>query len=245
MVIYHYLNKNPLLWGFLICLIFIIKPVKMKIKINEEQYNRLINSLKENEPSSGETETNDVNVKTDKDLVQSIVNDPSMMKAFYKQPSLWNSFLSALTGKKRKGTGIMPGEDIAKKYGLYMHSKQMRHMVKDFNFNKPVSFTLISDDIEFPVGENKPPIIYKNSKRYLTMVSEPKLGDKYLVLRDENTKTKIFIKDKNTSEISRNTFNVVFSKLVPDGQGGFVKKNVNAIITLDSKKGSGFYNYKR
>jgi hypothetical protein len=216
----------------------------MKIKINEEQYKKLVKSLTEDQPLSGQTDSDkNIEFANKKDMVKSIVNDPSMMKAFYKQPSLWNILMSKLKGKKAKGTGVIPAEDIAKKYGLYNLSKNMYNMVKNFNFNKSVTFTLLSDTVTFP-SEN-PPVVYEANKKYSAIVSEPKLGQKNIVLIDKNTKVKIIIKDKNTSEMSRNTFNVVFSKLVPDGQGQLVNDYVKAIIMIDSRKDSGFYNYKR
>lgn len=215
----------------------------MKIKINKEQYNKLVESLKEAAPQPAQN----VNQPSDsKAMVDAIANDPSMKKAFYKQPTLWNVMKSALKGEKRQGTGVVPAEDIISKYGLTNLNKEVASIIKNFNFNKPVTYTLMTGTITFPSSKKgAQPIVFETNKKYSAIVTEPKFGERYLVLTDNGAKVKMFIKNKNQKQLGRNVFDVVFNKMVPDAQGQMVKKQINATIMLDSKKGSGYYDYKR
>lgn len=45
-----------------------------------------------------------------------IINDPDIKSAFYKAPSLWNYFTSAIKNKKARGTGILPAYELISKY---------------------------------------------------------------------------------------------------------------------------------
>jgi len=226
------------------------KTRKMKIKINEEQYSKLVKSLQEAAPQANQPAQqpaqNTQQPSDSKAMVDAIANDPSMKQAFYKQPSLWNIMKSALKGEKRKGTGIVPAEDIIRQYGLTNLNKDIASIIKNFNFNKPVTYELLTNTITFPSSkQGAQPIVFQKNKKYSAVVTSPNVGDNYLVLTDGGAKVKIFIKSKNQKQPGRNVFDVVFNKMILDAQGKMVKSQINATIMIDSKKGSGYYDYKR
>jgi hypothetical protein len=51
-----------------------------------------------------------------KEAFEKILADPMMQKAFYSQPTFWQSFIAELKGKKHPGNGIITVLNIVKKY---------------------------------------------------------------------------------------------------------------------------------
>jgi hypothetical protein len=76
-----------------------------------------------------------------------IFNDPYLKKAFYKAPTLWNYFTSALTNKKARGTGILPAYELINKY----FTRKIDQKLPGFSDkeNKRAQFYLYSD-LEIP-----------------------------------------------------------------------------------------------
>lgn len=70
------------------------------------------NNTKEKEILSKDEKTDDI-LKT---YYKEIMNDPNLKQAFYKAPSFWNYFTSALKGKPAKGSGIYPTLKLVNTY---------------------------------------------------------------------------------------------------------------------------------
>ena len=70
------------------------------------------NSTNKKDTLTKDEKTNDVLKKYYKE----IINDPNLKQAFYKAPSFWNYFTSALKGKPAKGTGIYPTLKLVNTY---------------------------------------------------------------------------------------------------------------------------------
>ena len=71
----------------------------------------------------GETDNEKNKVKDEEELkldakeaFEKILADPMMQKAFYSQPTFWQTFMSELKGKKHPGNGIITVLNIVKKY---------------------------------------------------------------------------------------------------------------------------------
>jgi hypothetical protein len=178
-----------------------------------------------------------------KAVLDAIVNDEGMKKAFYSQPSWLNLIINTLKGKNREGRGIVPAKEIIQKYRITNYQKQLGEIFRNFSFNKPIVYTLLSKSIEFPVEKGEP-VKYTTNKQYRAIVKTVDLKDKYLTLSDEKAGVEIQIKSQNKRERKENTFNVTFIKEVIEN-GKKVMKNVDAVITIDSRRNSGYYDYKR
>lgn len=89
--------------------------------------------------------TNDIE-DDDKDeareMMKTILNDPVLKKAFYKQPSLIDSIIATMKGQPAVGHGIGPALDIINKYVTDKIGKKLGESVKNFKLGKPVSFKL-------------------------------------------------------------------------------------------------------
>jgi hypothetical protein len=93
---------------------------KNKNKINPDYYNDLFNKY-----------------------YKEIINDPNLKKAFYKAPSFWNYFTSALNNEKARGKGIFPAYEIINGY----FNKKIDEKLPGFanKENKRASFYLFDD----------------------------------------------------------------------------------------------------
>jgi hypothetical protein len=163
---------------------------------------------KKEKPKQEEPENKPVEVDTEektekqkkaeaKKLMDAIVNDPLLKKAFYKQPNLWNLIMSAIKGENPKGTGILPAKQIAQKYKVSKIEKQLGESFKNFSANRPLTYTLISNDLSFePSDKNRDPIIFKTNGNYKATVEEVDVEDNYLSLYDKKEDVKIIIKNK-------------------------------------------------
>ena len=201
---------------------------------------------KKEEPKK-EPETDELDTKKDaKKLMDAIINDPLMKKAFYKQPNLWNLIMSAIKGENPKGTGILPAKQIAQRYKISKIEKQLGESFKNFSVNRPLTYVLISNDLSFESSDkNGDPIIFKTNGNYKATVEEIDVEDNYLSLYDKKADIKIIIKNKNEKERKPNTFNVIFEKRYTDERTKKSKtKSLNAVITISSVRGSGYFDYK-
>jgi hypothetical protein len=182
-----------------------------------------------------------------KKMMDAIINDPMMKKAFYRQPNLWNLISSAMKGENPEGTGILPAKQIIQKYNMGKIEKQLGDLFKNFSVNKPLTYTLISGDITFePFDKDGQPIIFKTNGKYSAKVDEVDIGESNLSLYDEKDKVKIIIKNENKKERKPNTFDVIFQKKYIDKKTKKSStKSFNAIITIFSVKDSGYFDYKK
>ena len=83
-----------------------------------------------------------------KKAMSMILNDPTLKKAFYTQPSLWNLFVAELKGEKATGKGIVPTLKIINNYE---NTSIERKLGSKFIEGETVTFT--------PVGTTKVPFI--------------------------------------------------------------------------------------
>lgn len=182
-----------------------------------------------------------------KKIMDAILNDPLMKQAFFKEPTLWNLIVSAFKGVDREGTGIVPAKKIISKYHEKNIEKQLGDYFNNFNFDKTINYTLLSKTITFKndnvEGE---PITYKTSNKYVANVMEINVDTENLTLFDPKTKVKIVINSKNTKERIPNSFNVTFKKPYINQQTNKREiESFDALITIESKRGSGYYDYKK
>ncbi len=178
-----------------------------------------------------------------KAVLDAIVDDPAMKRAFYSQPTLLNLIMNTIKGKNREGKGIIQAKEIIQKYRIKDYEKQLGEIFKNFSFNKPIIYTLLSKTIEFDTEKGQP-IKYVTNKQYRGIVNDVDFKDKFLTLKDEKSGVEIQVKSQNTRERKENTFNVTFVKEVVEN-GKKVMKNIDGVITIESRRNSGYYDYKR
>jgi hypothetical protein len=71
----------------------------------------------EDSDETKEPEKEEEELKLDaKEAFEKILADPMMQKAFYSQPTFWQTFMAELKGKKHPGNGIITVLNIVKKY---------------------------------------------------------------------------------------------------------------------------------
>jgi hypothetical protein len=199
---------------------------------------------KQEEPKQDTSEPVDP-VKDAKKIMDAIVNDPMMKRAFYKQPSILNLISSAIKGEKPKGTGILPAKQIVQKYQTEKRNNNLGEYADYFNFNKPLEYKLLSKDIDFNLNNKYgQPIIYKYGEKYNANVNDDDFSS-YLTLIDGKTDVKILIKSINEKERRNNTFNVTFQKDYTDEKTKKkATKKYDAVIEITSRKDTGYFNTK-
>lgn len=177
------------------------------------------------EKSKSKEEKRVLDAKEKKELINYILNNPDVKKAFYKAPSLWNSFISGITGKDAKGTGIGPGLNIISRFDLGKHKKEVGEDAIKFKTGNKVSFEILGN-----------PIIFKNNKQlnigedYIGYISEFKYGNKYLSLKiNDPFDGKIFIK----KEINDDIYDVTIKESYKSGE---IKTARIKIIDYNIKK---------
>jgi hypothetical protein len=185
--------------------------------------------------------------KSAKETMDAIINDPILKKAFYKQPSLLNLIMSAIKGENPKGTGIVPAQQIVRNYSISKAKVSLGDAFDYFIPNKELTYTLISDTIEFNLSDKSSnPITFDSFKVYSAKVNEIKIGDLNLSLYDDKKDVKIIVKKENKTERKPNTFDVTFQKKYIDKTTKKSQtKSINGIITIKSKEGSGYFNGKK
>jgi hypothetical protein len=198
------------------------------------------NETEPEEPKKPESDSQDeVNSIDPKALYDSIVNDPVMKTAFYKQPSLWNYLVAIVKGEKPRGSGLVSAADIVSDY---RQSKIAREIGPDFdNFvdNKELTYEILSpQEIVFePSTEGGQQITYKINNEYPAKVLPIGFDAKYRTLVDKKTGVSIIITSKNKKQRTEYPFNVSFVKKYDTGE----KKEYEAVIDIKNVKGSGFY----
>lgn len=107
------------------------------------------------------------------DATQSILNDPILQKAFYKEPSLLNLLISASEGKDAEGLGILPAINLVNKYNLGKVKKNLGEKSTFFKINKRASF-VVTKPISVNFGEKNDILRFKTDREYngIVKVSE-------------------------------------------------------------------------
>ncbi len=82
--------------------------------------------------------------KAAKEMMQRIINDPVLKKAFYKQPSLIDTIIDSMKGEPSRGKGIGPSLAIIDKYVTNKFGKKIGTNVKNFKVGKPALFKLLA-----------------------------------------------------------------------------------------------------
>lgn len=149
------------------------------------------NNTKEKEILSKDEKTDDV-LKT---YYKEIMNDPNLKQAFYKAPSFWNYFTSALKGKPAKGTGIYPtlklvdtykNNEIDKIFPGFTDKQNQRAI---FEIKRPIS-------IPYKI-KNSNETIFLDVDSGNAVVQQYKIGQGTTkVLLDKTSGFKIIIKSK-------------------------------------------------
>jgi hypothetical protein len=202
-------------------------------------------STEEENPDNTKQEKGDDTFKQKKDakkVMDAIINDPLMKRAFYKQPSLLNFIISAIRGKNPKGTGILPAKQIITNYKTSKIKDALGELFENFRTNRPLEYKLLSEPITFKSTNNGEPIVYEMNHTYGAKVKEVEVDNNYLTLIDEGNNVTIQIKGKNESSRKPNAFNVTFQKVYTDEKTKKSEtKSYNAFVQMISKEGSGYY----
>lgn len=116
-----------------------------------------------------------------KKAMSMILNDPTLKKAFYTQPSLWNLFVAELKGGKATGKGIVPTLRLVNSYeSNYIQKKLGGQFIK----NKKVTFKPF-EDVKIPFFKGNKEFTYPFNKNtnleYHPMVMERKLGEGFKI----------------------------------------------------------------
>lgn len=192
----------------------------------------------ENNIEDGET-VEDVRGDAEK-MMKAILNDPTMKKAFYQKPSLWNMIVAAAKGKNAKGTGIAPAKNIISQYGELEQKKKLGVSGRNFKAGKRAKFEILYNEVSIN-PTNNPNDVMKLSpgKIYDGEVNAYKLGGptdmvltnkilgisitilrQYRDLEDTfEVKIKKSIKGKTTQEISAFEKNAILRFISEPGTG--------------------------
>lgn len=124
-----------------------------------------------------------------------ILNDPTLKKAFYKQPSLWNLFVANMQGKEATGSGIVPTLDIV---GRYMNKRLSDKLGATFMEGETVKYELVDGDIIFKdrneMGTEKEIKLHAKAP-YFINVGGKELDDNFFVLVNYDDRFKILVKE--------------------------------------------------
>jgi len=82
-----------------------------------------------------------------KEMMDAIINDPVLKKAFYKQPTLIQTIISAMGGAQLKGLGIGPASTIIDKYMMNKYGNKIGESVKNFKIGQSASFKMLSPTV--------------------------------------------------------------------------------------------------
>ncbi len=174
-------------------------------------------------------------------MMKTILNDPLIKKAFYKQPSLWNMIISAAKGENSRGTGIGPAKNILHKYGEDKIRKILGPNGNYFKVNKPAQFEVLYNDVLIkPSGNPKDILKLSQNVKYDAIVNSYELGgDEHLTLTNKRLGIKIRVL-KPFREVS-DAFEVTIIKSIKNRNTGEISEYPKAaIIKFNSENGSGY-----
>jgi len=197
------------------------------------------NDDEETDGSDGEKGTRD-NRKEAKLMMQAILNDPIMKKAFYRQPTLWNIIMSTIKGENPRGTGIGPAKDIISKYGESRQIKRLGVQADNFKPGKKARFRVIYGEIVInPTGQPKDEIKLIPNKEYIADLLPRGLGsnDPY-TLENKKAGYKIEV-DKAYKDVA-DAFEVIVTKSIKSQDSEVKDYKKKGIIQFISQPGSGY-----
>ena len=175
---------------------------KSGFKLNNIKSVELSNSQepKPEEPKPEESKPEEETLKSGKDAYKEIINDPLLRKAFFKEPSFWETFKAELTGKKAVGTGIMTALDILDKYNLRNLNEKISNK---FIPEQKVTIKFLKDyDIKFSEKSTEKVNTYST---YEFFVKKRKSGNK-TVLQKKDDPNKTITITKELDEEGDNIF---------------------------------------
>lgn len=174
-----------------------------------------------------------------KEIMQAIINDPLMKKAFYSQPTLWNLITSAIKGENPRGTGIGPAMEIIRKYHNVKIKKDLGPNADNFVPNITARFKIIGSNIfSNPTNKQTDRLDLKVGDSYKAIYRE-KIENTHIVLNCSLIKAKIVILSPIPGIIDG--YNVEFVKEI-EGKNGVTTKKTQGQIQFINLKGSGYYN---
>jgi hypothetical protein len=117
-----------------------------------------------------------------KAMMDLIINDPLMKKAFYSQPTLWNLLVSAVKGENPRGTGIIPAMELVRNYETSKLTKELGESGHKFKRGKSAKFKFY----------RKTPDPSIKDIEYVGVV-DYEVGDKGISIIDDNKGFKVVI----------------------------------------------------
>ena len=110
-------------------------------------------------------------------MMKAILNDPTMKKAFYQKPSLWNMIVAAAKGTNPKGTGIGPAKNIVRQYGELDTKRKLGRSGRNFRAGKRAKFEVMYNEVSInPTGDEKDLLRLSPGKVYDGEVNAYRLG---------------------------------------------------------------------
>jgi hypothetical protein len=179
--------------------------------------------------------------KEAKAMMQAILNDPLMKKAFYRQPTLWNLLMSAIKGENPRGTGIGPAREIIDKYIDTKQIKNLGAQGENFKREKWARFKVILDSVIInPTGQPQDELRLSANEEYQAFVIKNKLGsDEPLTLVNKKRGYKIQIM-RPYKEVP-DAFEVTVIKSIENKTSGEIKDyKKTGIVQFISQIGSGY-----
>lgn len=178
--------------------------------------------------------------KEAKAIMQAILNDPLMKKAFYRQPTFWNLIMSAIKGENPRGTGIGPAREIVDKYIDNKQIKNLGTQGENFKREKWARFKVILDSIIInPTGQPKDELRLPANEERQAFVIKNELGsDNPLTLVNKKQGYKIQI-NRPYKEV-QDAFEVTIIKSIESSSGEFKDYKKNGVIQFISQVGSGY-----
>lgn len=169
-----------------------------------------------------------------------ILNDPTLRKAFYQQPSLWKLFKGELKGKPAEGSGILP---TIKLVGRYFDRVFRERMNASFIPHRIVTFRPV-EYFTVPYSRNGKKFDYAfnnvDNEGYETVVMDRKLAENWrLKSRDTSQTVRYEVEILNRSEEYQDEFIVNMTIVVKEKTEvrRFTKENVKIDIIRETSQG--------
>jgi hypothetical protein len=176
-------------------------------------------------------------------MMQMIINDPLMKKAFYSQPTLWNVITSAMKGEKPRGKGIVSARDIIGKYKTGSIRRKIGKNADSFKMGRSATFKFIEEAIMInPTGQPKDKLELPITSTYRALVQNYQLNDKDLVLSSKQPRFKLIIKKE--IEGMKDAYEVTVVKEITT-KIGVKTYNKDGKVQFISAKGTGYYNEEK
>lgn len=174
-------------------------------------------------------------------MMKAILSDPTMKKAFYKKPSLWNMIVAAVKGGNPKGTGIGPAKQIVNKWGEAESKRKLGESGRNFRAGKRAKFEIIYNGVYMnPTGSPKDVLNMTVGKTYDAEVNSYKLGGPKAVILT-NKALGITITILKPYRDLEDTFEVKIKKSIKGKTTQEIKDyEKSAILKFVNEPGSGY-----